>query len=285
MNERRATLRGQWFGETLRKIRKERRVKLAEAAEFLNRDPSQVSRFENGLYPVPRQELPSLLDFYRVHDEQRRTLLLKFNDEAWRSDWWDGYSSEVEDALIDYVWLESRATAIRVFDVMSVHGLLQTPDYIRALLRAENPDVDDEQIERWTDLRLKRQTILQRETPPPLGLIVDEAALRRRVGGPRTQVVQLRELVTRASGPSIELRVLPFDVGAHASPDGSFNIFSLEEPYPDVVYVGSPGGGLYLEQPKVERFATMYDRLKMCAIAPDASIAYIESIAKDLEQA
>lgn len=283
MSERRATLRGQWFGATLREIRKDSKIKLAEAAEFLNRDPSQVSRFETGLYPVPRQELPSLLDFYRVQDAQRRALLLRFNDEAWRSDWWDGYASEVDDALIDYVWLESRATTIRVFDVMAAHGLLQTPDYIRPLLRAENPQVGDEQIERWTDLRLKRQTILHRETPPQLGLILDEAALRRTIGGRQVQAAQLRHLADHMERPHIELRVLPFDAGAHASPDGAFNIFSLPEPYPDVVYVGSPGGGLYLEQPKVDRFAEMYDRLTTHALTPDATIALIESIAENLE--
>lgn len=210
-------------------------------------------------------------------------MLIKFGDEAWRTDWWDGYTDDVEGALMDYVLLESWATEIRAFDVMSVHGLLQTPDYVRDLLRTENPGASEQQIERWSELRLKRQTILVRAAPPPLSIVVDEAALRRTVGGPNVFAAQLRQLVEYANQAEVELRVLPFNEGAHACPNGPFSIFTLTDPIPEVVFVESPAGALYLEPPKTERFAEMYDRLQKSAVTPDKSITFIESIARTLE--
>lgn len=280
---RRVTLRAQWLGRQLRELREENKLKLSEAGECLKRDASTMSRFEAGIYPVHSQDLHVLIDFYGVSDPGRRQALLKLSDEAWRTDWWDGYAEDVDRALIDYVWLESRATLIRVFDVMSVHGLLQTPEHARALLRAENPEATEPQIERWAELRLMRQVVLDRAEPPHLRLVLDEAALRRQIGGADVHADQLRYLVDVAARSSIELRALPFRAGAHASPDGPFRLLTLTAPFPEVACVEGAGGTVYLEPPKTQRYADMYDRLTEHALTPDASAALIESIIQELE--
>lgn len=283
MKQRRATLRSRWFGQQLRTLRESNDMKLSDVGEYLQRDPSQVSRFEKGTYPVPAQELPGLLDFLEVRDARRREALIKFGAEAWRTDWWDGYADEVAGELIDYVWLESQATHIRSFDVTTIYGLVQTPDYARALISEANADADAKLIERWVEIRFMRQTALTRAEPVMLSMIIDEGALRRTVGGPKIQAAALRNLADQAGRTNIDIRVLPFGSGAHASPDGSFRLMDNPEPFPDLACVEGPAGTIYLEPPKTDRFAAMYDRIQAAALDAKKSVALIKRIAEELE--
>lgn len=282
MPPQRITLRSQWLGQQLRELREAVNMKLSDAGEFIQRDQSQVSRFERGTYPIRGHDVEALLNLYGVNDKKRRKTMCAMADEQWRTDWWQGYSDEVVGELIDYVWLESRATGISEFAIITIPGLLQTSDYARALIRAADPDTSDEVIERWVELRLKRQTILARANAPTYSLVIDEGCLRRAVGSPKIQATQLRYLLDRAQA-NIELRVLPFAAGAHPSGEGPFSIFTLDDPYPEAVYVESPAGALYLEPPKTDRFIAMYDRVKNQALDAKRSARLIESIVKELE--
>lgn len=282
MPPQRITLRSQWLGQQLRELREAADMKLSDAGEFIRRDQSQVSRFERGTYPIRGHDVEALLNLYGVNDKKRRETMCAMADEAWRTDWWQGYTDEVVGELIDYVWLESRATGICEFAIIAIPGLLQTSDYARALIRAGDPDESEDVTERWVELRLKRQTILARASAPTYSMVIDEGALRRTVGSPKTHATQLRYLLDRAQA-NIEVRVLPFSAGAHASPDGSFSIFTLDDPYPEAVFVESPAGALYLEPPKTDRFIAMYDRVKNQAHDPTRSARLIESIVNELE--
>jgi len=277
------TLRAQWLGQLIRELREERKLNLKEAAEYLERTSGTVSRFESGIYPVRRTTVEALLDLYKVSDEQRREVLLKLADEVWRTDWWDGYTGDVVGALIDYVWLESRASAVWKFDVMSVNGLLQTPDYARALIRGEDTSLDYAQVRRMAELRLMRQAVLDREEPLRMSVVIDEAALRRIVGGPEIYAAQLRHLAEQAKRPAIEVQVLPFAVGAHAGQTGPFSVFTLAGPYPEVAFVEGAAGGLYLEPPKTDRHIAKYDQLRETALDAEQSVKLIAAIADDLE--
>lgn len=277
------TLRAQWLGQELRRLREARGLKLKDVAEYLQRTSGTVSRFETGVYPVRRPAVEALLDLFKVRDPQRRRVLLNLADEVWRTDWWDGYSGDVAGKLIDFVWLESRSSKIRTFDVMSINGLLQTPEYARALIRGEDGGLTSEQVQRMAELRLMRRAVLDREKPLNLTTIVDEAALRRIVGGPAVHAAQLQYLIEQAERPMIEVRVLPFSVGAHAGQTGPFSIFTMADPYPEVVFVEGAAGALYLEPPKTERFAAKYDQLWTATLDTRKSIAMIKAIAEDLE--
>src|SRR5262249_55191581 len=154
--------------------------------------------------------------------------------------WWDGYADDVAGSLVDRVWLESRASAIRTFETVVVPGLLQTRDYAKTVIRAADPDAPDEQIQRWVEVRMTRQQLLTRAEPVQFAAILDEAVLRRRVGGNDGMRVQLNHLLAIAKKPTVEIMVLPATAGAHASPDGAFEIFEMPDPYPEVGYVRTP---------------------------------------------
>jgi hypothetical protein len=159
-----------------------------------------------------------LLDFYTVSDKHRRDALLALREDVWRKGWWDGYADDVDQRFIDYVWLEARAREIRTFDNTLLLGLLQTRDYARAVIEAGEFDRSQDLVDRGVELRMTRQGILTGDNPPRLTSIVDGAVLRRLIGGISVIRGQLKHLVECAERPNIEIRVLPFSAGAHASP-------------------------------------------------------------------
>jgi transcriptional regulator with XRE-family HTH domain len=275
------TLRAQWLGQQLKELREQAGLTLRQAAEFLERDPSTVSRFESAEYPIRRADLLALLDLYTVSDSRRRDGLLTLREEVWRKGWWDGYADDVDRRLIDYVWLESRARVIHAFDNTLLPGLLQTRDYAAAVVSAADFDARPEQIERWIDLRMERQGVLIGATPPRLVSVIDEGVLRREVGGPNVLNAQLRHLAECGQRPNVEIWVLPFAAGAHASPTGAFRILTLPEPYPDVAYAETLTGSVYVEAPHVERFAQAYARLREAALSPEESTELISALVEE----
>ncbi|MFF0307861.1 helix-turn-helix domain-containing protein [Streptosporangium sp. NPDC004379] len=276
------TLRAQWLGQQLRELREANSLLLKDVAEYLQRDPSTASRFESGEYPIRRPDLLALLDLYGVADSGRRESLMKLSQEVWQKGWWDGYATEVAGALIDYVWLESRAREIRAFDNVLLLGLFQTEEYARAVIEAAELGAEKHQIERWVELRMTRQEILKGEDPPQLSVIIDEAVLRREVGGPECMVNQLHHLIEHTSRPNIEIRVLPFSAGAHASPTGAFRILRMKDPYPEVAYVETPKGAVYVESPDTERFMLTYDDLRKLTLVPEDSAELISALAEEM---
>ncbi|MET8333888.1 helix-turn-helix transcriptional regulator [Streptosporangium canum] len=278
------TLRSQWLGQQLRELREANDLILKDVGEYLQRDPATVSRFESGGYPIRRPDLLALLDLYGVADSGRRESLMRLSQEVWQKGWWDGYAAEVAGAFVDYVWLESQAREIRAFDNTLLPGLLHTSPYARAAIAAAEYDAKSEQIDRWVELRMTRQGILEREDPPRFSAIIDEAVLRREVGGPECLAAQLRHLAGCAAGPNIEIRVLPFSAGAHASPTGAFRIFTMEKPFPEVGYAETPKGAIYVESPDTQRFARTYDELRELALTPEESAELISATAEELSR-
>lgn len=247
------------------------------------RNPATVGRFESGEYPIRRGDVAGLLDLYGVSDKQWRESLLKLSAEIWYKGWWDGYADDVDTWVMDYAWLESRVDEIRAFDITAVHSLLQTCDYADALIRTADPDASAEQIERWVELRMTRQQVLDRDDPPQLAVILDEAVLRRTIGGSRVQAGQLRHLAGCATLPNIDVRVLPFGAGAHASPQGAFSVLLMAEPFPEVAHVEGPAGAVYIETPNTDRFLRTYDRLWEAGLAADESAELISNVAEELQ--
>jgi transcriptional regulator with XRE-family HTH domain len=276
------TLRAQWLGQSLRELRDATGMTLAQAGEYLQRDASTVSRFESGEYPIRRPDLMALLDLYGVSDRRKRDGMLRLAEDVWQKGWWDGYEPDVERQFVDFVWLESRATAIRSFAPLVVTGLLQTREYAEAMITAAEWAAEPAQIARWVQLRMDRQAVLRQETPPQLSVIIDEFGLRREVGGPGVLRDQLAHLLATAELPQVDLRVLPASLGAHASPNGSFLVFTIAEPDLDVGYTETLGGAVYVEPPDSERFVRVYDRLLNSALEPAESAKLIRAIGEDL---
>ena len=275
-------LRAQWLGQSLRELRDSTGMTLAQAGEFLQRNPATVSRFESGEYPIRRPDLMALLDLYGLADRHQRDGLLRLSEDVWQKGWWDGYEPDVERQFVDFVWLESRATAIRSFDPLLVTGLLQTREYAEAVITAAEWEAEAAQIARWVQLRMDRQAVLHQERPPRFTAIIDESVLRREIGGPDVLRGQLAHLLTTAELPHVDLRVLPASIGAHAGPSGYFLVFTIAEPDLDVGFAETLGGAVYVEPPDSERFVRVYNRLLNSTLGPAESAQLIRTIGEDL---
>ncbi len=277
------TLRAQWLGQQLRALRESTGMTLRQAGEYLQRDPSMVSRFETAEYPIRRGDVLALLDLYGVSEERTRDGLLQLSDDAWRKGWWDAYANDIDREYIDLVWLQSRAERLRTYEAMLVPGLLQTRDYAETLIRhSATADTPDEKIEEMIELRMTCQQILRGDKPVDFAAVVDESVLRRVIGSPKVMRSQLTRLLEVAERPNVEVRMLPLGRGAHAGLDGSFWLFEMPDPYPDVANVDTLGGALYVEEDAaVDRFRQAYHQLSSAAINGKESAALIVAAAKE----
>ncbi|WP_435108474.1 helix-turn-helix domain-containing protein [Nocardiopsis synnemataformans] len=280
--KRKATLRSQWLGKLLKELRLENEMTLKEVGEHIRRDFSTLSRIEAGTQPIPQSELVSLMDLYGVEGQHQREALVQLGAEQTRTGWWDKYARDATDWFIDYVWLENRARRIEAFDSTPINGLLQTSEYAEALMRAVNPTDSASRIERGVELRMTRQRILEGDDPTELHVVMDEGVLRRIVGSRDVMRAQLRHLLERAEESHIEVRVIPFDYGALASPDGQFVLIRMDDPFPVIGYLECPAGGLYLESSEADQLASRYDRLRAASLSPKKSADLIASMEKEL---
>jgi transcriptional regulator with XRE-family HTH domain len=171
---------------------------------------------------------------------------------------------------------EAAATVIRIFELTLITGLLQTEEYIQEILRIEQ---SPEKIDAMVAARLDRQKILVREDPPHLILLMDESALRRRVGDARVMKEQLTHLVRVAERPHVTIQVIPTEAGAHLGLAGSFTILTLDDG--DVVHVSGAGIGPTIEDPKrTEGYRLRFDLIRASALSAEESIQSIRRIAE-----
>ncbi|MCD0443453.1 helix-turn-helix domain-containing protein [Glycomyces sp. A-F 0318] len=276
-------LRSQWLGEKMRDLRKACGVSQADAADYIQRDATMLGRYENGIFPFRRVDVLGLLTLYGVDDEKLRDGLLEICDEAWRKDWWDEHRKDLGTEFIDVPWLESRAERICTYQHLLVYGLLQTRPYAEAVInRLEHDRASAAQIDRWIDLRIERQQILEADSAPRIDLVLEEAVLHRTVGSAQVMRGQLQRLLDTSDRPGITIRIIPTEHGPHAGLNGSFELFSMPEPYPAVAYVETTGGSLYLEAPKVSNFEVVWDDLDRAALAEKRSVDLIAKRLKEI---
>jgi len=202
-----------------------------------------------------------------------------------RKEWWEGHRA-LRPKFASYLGLESVATTLQAYDTHLVHGLLQTPDYARALIRAVRPDLLEHEIDQLVQLRIRRQEILTRDDPPPLTLwsVMDEAVLRRQVGGRQTMHAQLQHLITAAAQPAVNLLVMPDTLGAHPGLNGPMAILQFETGTRPVVYVEAQAGNLYMEKDDdLRRCQQTMNHILAAAPGPEPSLALIRQVAKEMK--
>jgi transcriptional regulator with XRE-family HTH domain len=279
------TVRRRRLGSELRKLREDHSIKLEEVAEHLGVAASTLSRIETGKAPTKSVYLTAMLEMYGVTDPAQRQVLVDMAREGHRKGWWSVYDDVLPTGFGIYVGLEAEAAGVRTFEGEVIHGLFQTPDYARAILREIQVKDSDEQIERLVDLRIKRQDSLERTPPLDVWLILDESVIRRTIGGPDVMRGQLARLVEASRKPNVTLQVLPFSSGSHAGLRGSFAILEFpERTDSDVAYVESVAGIIYLEKEReVKHCAEAFDRLRAAALSPGQSTDLIVEAAKELD--
>ena len=271
------------LGAQFRRLREAAGITPERAGYEIRASRSKISRMETGQVGLKARDIDDLLTLYGVVGEEERSSFLYLTRQSSQPDWWSGYSDVLPGWFESYLGLESVSSTIRTFEVQFVHGLFQTPDYARAVTRLGHRSAPPSEIERRVGLRIKRQDLLTRANPPRLWAVMDEAVLRRPVGGLGVMRAQLRHLVEASAMPNVTLQVIPFALGGHAGASGSFTVLRFEEQYlPDVVYIEQLTGAVYLEQRSdMEHYLEVMDQLSGEALTPAATTRFIEEVAKE----
>lgn len=239
----------------------------------------KLARIERGDWLRPDlRDIRQLLELYQVTDEREREAVLTLARQGRERGWWHPYREQLSEHYTTYIGLEAEAASVLTFEALMIPGLLQHPDYARALMSDGPAELDGAQISTRIEIRMQRQQLLTAETDPlRLWAIVDEAVLDRPVGGDDVMAVQLRHLIELAELPRVTIQVVPRAIGAHPGMHGPFTILEFPEPLdPDAVYTENIGGELLQEEPSdVARFKTAFQRLQSVALSPKESLAMI----------
>jgi hypothetical protein len=275
------------LGNQLRTLREAQGVTREAAGWEIRSSESKISRMELGRVGFKERDVADLLTMYGVTDEKERDALLTLAREANTPGWWHRYSDVMPSWFQSYLGLESAAALIRTYEVQFVPGLLQTPAYARAVILLGHADAAQAEVERRVQLRVDRQRVLRREAPaaPEVWVVVDEAALRRPIGGSAVMREQLQSLIEITELPNVRLQIIPFLAGGHAAAGGAFTILRFpEEELPDVVYVEQLTSALYLDKPEDrDQYAVAMERLCIEAEPPTRTVEILEKILLEID--
>lgn len=262
----------------LRRLRLAAGLTFEQVAERTGISIQSLSRAENSRVRPRLQSLITLCGLYGVSDAEQAELLALFR-AADQREWFIPNLADLPERYATYIGLESEAAQMSTYETISVPGLLQTEDYARAMNRGNSPETTEAVIQERVDTRMARQQVFRREGPPRLWAIMDEAAIRREVGGTEVMRAQRSRLVEDAHLPNVTVQVIPFANGAHAGMDGSFVVLDFAGTDPSTVYMENGGGDLFLNgEANVTRYRAMFDHLRAAALTPDQSIDLISSI-------
>jgi transcriptional regulator with XRE-family HTH domain len=271
------------LGSQLRRLREERGIGRDDAGYAIRASGSKISRLELGRVSFKIRDVEDLLTLYGVTHAETRDALLSLARQANTPGWWHKYGDVLPEWFQVYVGLEEAATLIRTYEVQFVPGLLQTEEYVRAIATAGYPGTPAEEVERRVSLRMTRQEHLTRPQGPRLWAVVDEAVLRRPIGGRDVMRGQIERLIEATKLPNVTLQVLPFRAGGHSAEAGAFTILRFPEPdLPDVVYLEQLTSALYLDkQDDVEKYLQAMERLCLQSDTPDGSVETLSRILQE----
>ncbi|MBY8341487.1 helix-turn-helix domain-containing protein [Streptomyces spinosirectus] len=236
------------LGRRLQERRQDAGVSLDDASKALRVTSLTIRRLEKAEVALKPLYVEKLLETYGA-DRQEIDEFVAFAERANEPGWWHVYRDALPDWFRAYVSLETGATTLRTYEPHYVTGLLQTPRYAREVLRGGLPNGSEEDLDRRVDLRLRRQSLLDRSDAPTLWVVMEEAVLHRVVGGPEVMREQIDRLLEVSELTHVSIDVVPFTAGAHVGACAPFTYFRFEEPeLPDVVYSEVLSGAMYLDQ-------------------------------------
>jgi hypothetical protein len=279
------TVRRMLIGAQLRRLRTAKSISREQAGEAIRASEWKIHRLENGQVSFKERDVVDLLGLYGITDPGEVAAFVILAREANQPGWWHQYSDLLPQWFRAYVDLESAAALIRSYESQYVPGLLQTEEYMRAVIRGAHLEESGAGIERRIELRLARQVLLTQRNAPRLWAVIDESALRRPVGGREVLRTQLERLVEAAEQPSITLQVLPFAAGAHPAMIGAFTILRFPDlELPDVVYLEHLTNALYLDKrDEVEEYLHVLETISLRAAHPDRTVDILRRIIKENE--
>lgn len=268
------------LGAELRRLREATGRTAAIAAAKLNWSESKLSRIETAHTGIRNADLERLLTLYKVSDQERARLVALAGQSRQKA-WWEAYGDSLPNAYETYIGFEAEATSIFTYQCQVIPGLLQTAEYAHAVTQIDHPG-DEGLISQLVTVRMARQALLTREPPPKLWAIIDEAILRRPVGGPDVMRRQLRRLVEAAELAMITIQVLPFEVGAHRALTGSFVVleFAGSAEQPLVYSEGMTGGVIRTKPEELRAYWMSFEALKSVSLSEPESIDFITAVAR-----
>ncbi|GAB3969110.1 helix-turn-helix transcriptional regulator [Plantactinospora veratri] len=272
------TIRARRLRRELRRLREAAGLTAESVAAELGWHRSKMIRVELGHSRITQQNVQDLLRIYQASTEDTEALSALAR-QARLKGWWNAYGDVLPD---DYVGFEAEASSISTFESLYVPGLLQTEEYARAIVLAGRSTADPDEVDRRIAARSARKALLSRDAPPKLWIVLDEAAVRRVVGGPDVMRAQVARLIEACARPTIEIQILPFTAGAHAAMGGPFTILDYDDPVldPTIVYVDNDATTALLEEEEqVARHRLMFDHLRAKALDPDKTCDFLAGVA------
>ncbi|MDV7221259.1 helix-turn-helix domain-containing protein [Streptomyces prunicolor] len=257
-----------------------------QAAESINATGTKIVKMERGWVPMRDPDIRVLCEFYGVEDSQVVGGLLKLakldRERRKAKGWWS--NSVATGSIAEYIAMEDVASRIRNWQTSLIPGLLQTPEYTRALGVSDESWEDPDDIERFVEVKQRRQERLLGERPVQLYAVISEAALRQQIGGPEVMRVQLERLRELVELPNVRLQVLPFRAGAHPCIAGPFSIVSFaEDGALDVVQSDTITGMAWAEsEAESGTYSVLFDRTARLSLAPRDTLTLIDSLRKEM---
>jgi transcriptional regulator with XRE-family HTH domain len=274
------TTRRRQLGADLRRLRELKGLTLEEAGARVGISKATLSRYETKEGTVKWPAVDALCREYDASDEERLALV-ELAKGAKIQGWWRSLADPIPESMNLMLTLEDEVVREDHFACMYVPGLLQTRAYAEAVHRASEIHCEEREVQHMVDIRMKRQELLAREEPPRIWCVIDEAALRRQVGGREVMGDQLAHLLAMTHRPNVTVQVLPFDRGAHAAAVGSFVVLRGQARELDVAYVDILGGGLFMEKPKeLDRYKLAFEYLSAQALDLESSAELIAKVSQ-----
>ncbi|GAA4188142.1 helix-turn-helix transcriptional regulator [Streptosporangium oxazolinicum] len=272
------TVRLRRLASELRRLRQAAGLSQEDVAEKTNVNIVTLYRIETAQTKPQLRTLIALLDAYAVTGDTRADLLA-LQKEAKQRGWLNGFEADLPGKYSAYIGLESEARQVINYESLFIPGLLQTEEYMRKMIRGVRPTATDDEIESRVGARMQRQALLENTVPLQLWAILDEAALRRKIGGDAVMRDQLSHLAQQAKRPHITLQVIPFSAGAHPGMPGSFIVLKFGTDDPDVIHIDSAAGDLFLEkETEIQRYNNICEHLRAIALSPADTAALLASL-------
>ncbi|MEV7220225.1 helix-turn-helix transcriptional regulator [Streptomyces sp. NPDC093681] len=270
------------LGAELRKLRETTGMKAREVAAFLNSTSAQMSQVELGISGVSAERVRRLAAHYGCGDEAFVDALVSLAGERSHG-WWDDYRGVLPQVNMDVAEAEHHATFLREVVITHVPGLLQTPDYARAVFRYMRPDLPESELAPRVEHRMRRRKVIEGDEPTPYETVIHEFALRIRVADRRTAVSQLRFILEEIEKGHATVRIVPVDRDGFAGADASMMYLGGPVPKLDTGLLDSPTGTLFIDAaPHLERLRALFRTVKKSSLNPSESRDLVHRLTKEL---
>jgi transcriptional regulator with XRE-family HTH domain len=269
----------------LRRARLDAGLTQEQVAAAMDWSLSKLIRIENGSVGISTNDLRAVLLHYKITDESRTAELLALSRAARERTWWSTYRDSAPPRLLQLIEYEAAAFIARSFQPLLVPGLLQTEEYARTSIRQLAPQMEESQLEALVEVRMKRQELLQRSDAPLLFFVMDEAVVRRAVGGQEVMRRQLQRLIEVSDAPNVTIEVVPFGAGLFPGLQGQFLIYEFSDAADDDVLYLEDGRGALLSRDRPDEvlsFREEFEQLREASLGPEGSVDFLRVLIGEL---